>query len=43
MIRTLTGADLLMVIARLDPAIQHLAKTLAKKMDARVEPAHDLV
>ncbi len=29
------------VIAGLDPAIHLFAKTLAKKMDARVKPAHD--
>jgi hypothetical protein len=30
-----------LVIAGLDPAIHHLRKTLAKRMDARVKPAHD--
>jgi hypothetical protein len=29
------------VIAGLDPAIHPLRKTLAKRMDARVKPAHD--
>src|SRR5438132_7148445 len=29
------------VIAGLDPAIHPFAKTLAKKMDARVKPGHD--
>ena len=31
------------VIAGLDPAIHPLRKSLAKMMDARVEPAHDAV
>jgi hypothetical protein len=30
------------VIAGLDPAIHPLEKLLAKKMDARVKPAHDV-
>src|ERR1700754_3079938 len=29
------------VIAGLDPAIHHLRKTLAKRMDTRVKPAYD--
>jgi hypothetical protein len=29
------------VIAGLDPAIHLLRKTLSKRMDARVKPAHD--
>jgi hypothetical protein len=31
----------LVVIAGLDPAIHHRRKSLAKRMDARVKPAHD--
>jgi len=36
------GAKVKVVIAGLDPAIHpSLQKTFAKKMDARVKPAHD--
>src|ERR1700761_3733135 len=30
-----------LVMAGLDPALHHFKKILAKKMDARVKPAHD--
>jgi hypothetical protein len=37
----MAGQVKLFVIAGLDPAIHLLRKTPAKRMDARVKPAHD--